>query len=165
MGFPCGPISVNANRLYISQNRFTLPSGAVELSSAFLNLQELQLNRTPLTWTDFTECLLPHLPKLITVELGYNRLIRLSDEATRQKPPTTDTRLSTVNFDGNSLNNWPEICSSLAKYPTWVLLPFLAARQNLTRTVNPRVRQCEPFGFEPQRDREHPTIAKIRRRG
>jgi hypothetical protein len=110
-------------RLPISQNRFALPSGAVELSSAFLRLQELQLNKTLLTWMDFTEHLLLHLPELTNVELGYNRLNQLSDETTRRKPPTTDTKLSTVNFDGNHLDDWSEICSSLAKFPTCVLLP------------------------------------------
>ncbi|KAF9652922.1 hypothetical protein BDM02DRAFT_3183259 [Thelephora ganbajun] len=105
-------------RLALSQNRFTLPSGAIELSSAFLNLQELQLNKTLLTWIDFTEYLLPRLPKLTSIELGYNRLDHLSDGTTERMPPTTNTKLSTVNFDGNSLNNWSEICLSLAKYPT-----------------------------------------------
>lgn len=131
-GFLSGPIYVHTHQLSISQNRFTLPSGTVELPSAFLSLEELQLNKTLLTWIDFTEYLLPHLPNLTTVELGYNRLDHLSDETTGRKPPTTETRLSTVNFDGNSLNNWSEICLSLAKYPTCVLLPFLVTRQNLT---------------------------------
>lgn len=113
---------LSAHRLFISQNRFSLPSGSVESPSPFLNLQELQLNRTLLTWIDFTEHLLPHLPKLTSIELGYNRLDHLSDGTTRKKSPITDTKLTTVNFDGNSLNNWSDICSSLAKYPTYVLL-------------------------------------------
>jgi len=123
---------LSTHQLPISQNRFTLPSRAVELSSAFLNLQELQLNKTLLAWMDFTEYLLPHLPKLTTVELGYNRLDHLSDETTWQKLPTADTKLSTVNFDGNSLNDWSEICLSLAKYPTCALPPYLVVRPNLT---------------------------------
>lgn len=74
-----------------------------------------------MTWTDFIEHLLPHFPKLTSVELGYNRLERLADETAEQKLPTTNTKLSTVNFDGNRLNNWVEICLSLAKFPTWVV--------------------------------------------
>jgi hypothetical protein len=80
---------------------------------------------------DFTEHLLPHLPKLTSVELGYNSLDCLSDETTWQKPTITNTKLSTVNFDGNNLNNWSEICSSLAKYPTCVFLPYPVAHPNL----------------------------------
>lgn len=116
--------------IYISQNRFALPSDTIGLPSAFPNLQELQLNKTLLAWIDFTEYLLPHLPRLINVELGYNRLDHLSDETTRRKHPTTDTELTTVNFDGNSLNDWPEICSSLAKYPTYVLPPPRGASES-----------------------------------
>ena len=118
------------HQFFASQNRFALPSGTVELSSAFLHLRELQLNKTLLTWIDFAEYLLPDLPKLTSVELGYNRLHNLSDETTQLKPPTTDTKLSTINFDGNNLNNWSEICSSLAKYPTCVLLSCPMARPN-----------------------------------
>lgn len=119
---PSTVLFLSTRQLAISQNRFALPSGTGELSSAFLSLQELQLNRTLLTWVDFAGYLLPHLPKLANVELGYNRLDHLSDETARAKPPTTDTKLTTINFDGNNLNNWPEICSSLAKYPTCVFL-------------------------------------------
>ncbi|KAF9792846.1 hypothetical protein BJ322DRAFT_1153258 [Thelephora terrestris] len=107
-------------RLALNQNRFTLPSGEAELSSAFLNLNELQLNKTLLTWIDFTEYLLPHLPNLTVVELGYNRLGHLSHESTPLEPgpPIANTKLSTVNFDGNRLNNWSDLCSSLVKFPT-----------------------------------------------
>lgn len=69
---------------------------------------------------DFTVCLLPHLPKLTGVELGYNCLDHLSDEPAEPIPLITDTKLSTVNFDGNRLNDWSEICLSLAKFPTCV---------------------------------------------
>lgn len=120
---------------FISQNRFSLPSGTVDLSSAFLNLQELQLNKTLLTWRDFTEYLLPHLSKLTSVELGYNRLDHLSEQATLSKPPRADTKLSTVNFDGNNLNNWSDICSSFAKYPTYVFLLRLIVRPSLTNRI------------------------------
>ena len=91
-----------------------------------------------MTWTDFTQRLLPHLPKLTTAELGYNRLDHLSDKSTGPKPPTTDTKLSTVNFDGNSLSDWSDICLSFAEYPTCVVLASIAARPKLTgRGISP----------------------------
>lgn len=87
---------------------------------------------------DFTRYLLPHLPKLASIELGYNQLDHLSDEPAGQKSLTTDTKLATVNFDGNSLNNWSEICLSLTRYPTCVDLSRSVAHPNLTDREYPR---------------------------
>ncbi|TFY76586.1 hypothetical protein EWM64_g7423, partial [Hericium alpestre] len=52
------------------------------------------------------------MPSLKLVEMGYNRLTRLTPPAAHHKLPP----LELVNLDGNSLSDWPNICQALAPF-------------------------------------------------
>lgn len=87
------------------------------MASSFLNLKELQLNGTLTDWEKLTRVLLPVMPKLEVVEIGYNRISHLSLES-----PLSDTpsKLQTLNLDGNELDDWEGICAALDRFPTCV---------------------------------------------
>jgi tubulin-specific chaperone E len=119
-----------------SQNRFVLPSDYSLMASAFSNLIELQLNGTLTTWHQLTQFLLPYMPKIELVEMGYNGLTRLCVElkgltATGKKPPPST--IQTLNLDGNNLSDWNDICRSIDPYPTSVHTTFWLISIDLSR--------------------------------
>ena len=97
-----------------SRNRLPAPSSAdLNLAGSFEKLEELHLNDTLLSWHDM-QVLTMSMPSLISVELGYNQLLRLSTEDTPAIPP--HPTLQSLNLDSNFLSDWTHICASLAAY-------------------------------------------------
>ena len=81
---------------------------------AFEQLIELQLNDTLLSW-DELRVIMMSMPRLQTVEFGYNHLTRLSN-----KRPDTDvlpfSDLQTLNLDSNLLSDWVHVNSALIEF-------------------------------------------------
>ena len=108
-----------------SSNRF----GPVNLDDgsacAFANLRELRLNQTLIHWHD-AKALLPFMPTLRWIEMGSNRLKHLDGNSgvpsSSYAGVSAGTKLDTINLDENDLEEWNEIVSSLAKFPSFV--PF-----------------------------------------
>lgn len=59
------------------------------------------------------------MPRLKSVELGYNQLMRLSSDSIKPYPP-----LHSLNLDSNSLSDWDHICSSLSVYDRFCIFFF-----------------------------------------
>lgn len=67
-----------------------------------------------MTWPE-TEKLILAVPNLRLVEMGYNRLRRLSVFPTPVEP-----HIEVVNLDGNELDDWAHICETFKSYNTYV---------------------------------------------
>ena len=99
-----------------SRNRLTRFKDASIAASAFSKLTELQLNGTLMTWPE-TEELLLAIPNLHLVEMGYNRLRRLSPFPTSARP-----NIQVVNLDSNELDDWAHICETFKPYNAYVFV-------------------------------------------
>jgi hypothetical protein len=95
-----------------SRNRFS-PSKDVRLmSSAFPKVKELQLNGTMMTFREVQE-VTAYMPNLHSIEIGYNRLAVLS---TLEASVPVQSRLYSMNLDGNECNDWRHVCLALKQY-------------------------------------------------
>lgn len=92
-----------------SRNRF-LPLGSEFITAAFEYIVELQLNSTLVTWEEFRG-VLPFMPGLQLVELGYNRLTSL-----HAKGPKSISHIRCLNFDTNELNDWVGVTLALSEF-------------------------------------------------
>lgn len=94
-----------------SQNRFRPPQ--YFSVAAFERLEELQLNATFTTWEEF-QAIIPHMPALASVELGYNGL-RSADKVqghdTARWPQNSAIR--SINLDGNELDQFADACARM----------------------------------------------------
>ncbi|KAF8636511.1 hypothetical protein AX17_003325 [Amanita inopinata Kibby_2008] len=99
-------------RLALNQTRLLLLTDIKPLNNAFLNLIELQLNRTMTTWPALTT-IISIMPRLRLVEMGYNRLSRLLTNES-----STCTSIQTINLDGNECGDWINLCDCFGKYPS-----------------------------------------------
>ena len=100
-----------------------LPQNLLPDSSAFHRLEELQLSATLLTWSEF-RALLPYMPALTTVELGYNRLRTLppgSASHSNHRAPAVQE----MNLDGNELDNFVNINEAMCSLPGYVLIGLI----------------------------------------
>ena len=83
-----------------------------QMPKAFLNLVELQLNRTMTNWSTMMT-VISIMSRLQVVEMGHNQLSHLC---------TVDSRagmsLQAVNLDGNLCNDWAHLCECLGLFPT-----------------------------------------------
>ncbi|KAF9227719.1 RNI-like protein [Gyrodon lividus] len=113
-------------RLTLNQNRF-LPLEGKLPTSAFLCLCELQLNGTLITWEEFRR-VASFMPSLRSVELGYNRIKSLTAQSSWTIP------LLSLNLDGNLLDNWTQMSTSLSECTT---LQHLILSSNGFRTIPP----------------------------
>lgn len=104
-----------------SQNRMRPPQNIRLESSAFHRLEELQLSATLMTWSEF-HAVLPFMPALTTVELGYNRLRTLRPDSGPHSSHGALT-LQEVNLDGNDLDNFVDINEAMSNLPGCILLP------------------------------------------
>ncbi|KAI0636670.1 hypothetical protein C8Q77DRAFT_1050282 [Trametes polyzona] len=96
-------LSLRRNRLQLSQRLD---------ASAFHRLEELLLNATLTSWDEF-QAILPCMPALKSVELGYNRLRLLRGAHERKSGPEDENvTLQSVNFDGNELESFADICTA-----------------------------------------------------
>ncbi len=101
------------NSTQYSRNRLQTPSPEQSLV-AFEQLIELQLNDTLLSWAEL-RVIMMSMPRLQTVELGYNHLTQLSN-----KRPDIDVLpfsvLQTLNLDSNLLSDWAHVSSALIEF-------------------------------------------------
>ncbi|KAG7092893.1 hypothetical protein E1B28_009201 [Marasmius oreades] len=97
-------------RLALNRTRLTLLYDRQQMLNGFLHLLELELNDTLTTWQQFQE-IIPFMPKLRAVELGYNRLSDLSGSS------SPETQIESLNFDSNELSNWSSVWDNLGNFP------------------------------------------------
>ncbi|EJD02198.1 RNI-like protein [Fomitiporia mediterranea MF3/22] len=97
--------------LSLNRNRFSELSDASNLRSAFLALEELRLNETMITWSEVIR-LIPIMPNLRVLELGYNDIDRLNGSATDHH--LSATKLELLNLDANKLQDWSDIMISIS---------------------------------------------------
>ncbi|KAJ3822625.1 hypothetical protein F5880DRAFT_1613617 [Lentinula raphanica] len=99
-------------RLALNRNRFAEDAlDSVRMTSSFQNLTELQLNGTLIGWRQMQQ-VTSFMPKLISVELGSNRLCQLRNEDT----PNTPSSIRSINLEGNQCKIWTHICQSVSAY-------------------------------------------------
>jgi hypothetical protein len=82
-----------------------------------------------MTWSE-TEELVLAIPNLRLVEMGYNRLKRLSPF-----PSPVEPSILVVNLDGNELDDWPHICETFEPYRTYVYVLHTIAYMNLSLSL------------------------------
>ncbi|KAL4248489.1 hypothetical protein ABKN59_007766 [Abortiporus biennis] len=117
-------------RLALNCNRLTMPTNLNLMSSAYNQLQELQVNATLITWSQL-QFIISFMPQLVSVEVGFNNLSKLTvskDESDQREVPgtgitgnptstaKTNTSLRTINLDGNKLRTWSEFCQGFLFY-------------------------------------------------
>ncbi|CAA7271583.1 unnamed protein product [Cyclocybe aegerita] len=100
-------------RLSLNRNRLALPANYDALTGAFQKLVEIQLNETLISWPEM-QAITASMLVLQVVELGYNRLSRLSDDTSPRTPP--NSAVEVLNLDSNLLSDWSHICGSLKEY-------------------------------------------------
>lgn len=95
-----------------SRNRLQPPDGPAPLEKAFLGLTEIQLNDTLMTWADM-QTITPLMPKLQTIEMGYNQLTLLGSD---KSLAVLNSTVLFINLDSNSLSDWAHVWTSLKSY-------------------------------------------------
>ena len=109
-------LSAETSCYRFSHNRLSMPTEFAAFATAFARLKELQISTTLTTWPQVCQ-LVSLMPSLRLLEVGYNRLHRLvpfESHATFREHST----LQVINFDGNALYQWSEVCDSLRQF-TW----------------------------------------------
>ncbi|KAH7889522.1 hypothetical protein F5I97DRAFT_1844874 [Phlebopus sp. FC_14] len=122
-------------RLALNRNRL-LPFDIEISQSAFQQLVELQLNKTLITWEEFSrvsQC----MTRLKIVELGHNRLESLVADSSSIIPT-----IQSFNFDSNQLSDWTQISESMSKC---VRLHRLVLSSNNIRTIPPSTSRHSPL--------------------
>ncbi|KAJ3515736.1 hypothetical protein NLJ89_g1578 [Agrocybe chaxingu] len=119
----------------ITQTCPTLPANYDALTGAFQKLVEVQLNETLISWPEM-QAITASMPVLQVVELGYNRLSRLSDDTSPRSPP--NSAVEVFNLDSNLLSDWSHICGSLKEYKA---LQRVVVTSNLIESI--------PFPAQP----------------
>lgn len=92
-----------------------MPKDTQRFCIAFSAITELQLNATLMKWTAL-KGLIRYMPSLRAVESGYNLLKQLDSDDSESAP----TSLHSINFDGNELNDWPQVMNALRPFPKYV---------------------------------------------
>jgi len=98
-------------RLSLNRNRLQLPSNLQCLEGAFQNLTDLRLNATFLSWTEM-QTITSTMPKLQSIEMGYNHLSHLSGGVIRPY----DCNVQVINLDTNNCSDWVHLCASFREY-------------------------------------------------
>ncbi|EKM55323.1 uncharacterized protein PHACADRAFT_173426 [Phanerochaete carnosa HHB-10118-sp] len=102
--------------LALNDNRLAMPSFSTpRFSEAFSKIKELQISSTLTRWSE-TMHLVSCMPSLCILETGYNRLERLAITDGAPQTHAEHSTLRAINFDGNSLHSWSDICSALASF-------------------------------------------------
>lgn len=101
----------NLERLALNYNRLQMPHDPARLSSSFPRLTELLLNATLISWAHMQE-ITSLMPRLETVEMGYNCLADLVPSAHCEAHPS----VRTLNLEGNVCADWPLVCVRLQAY-------------------------------------------------
>ncbi|KAH8117073.1 RNI-like protein [Phellopilus nigrolimitatus] len=98
--------------LNLNYSRFSTLLDAKNLHIAFLGLEELRVNQTMVVWPEVI-LLISAMPNLRYLEIGYNNLKSLGG-ATQNL--SFVTKLETMNFDGNSLEDWTDVMISSSAF-------------------------------------------------
>ncbi|KAJ3889458.1 hypothetical protein GG344DRAFT_51574 [Lentinula edodes] len=99
-------------RLALNRNRFTeMTLDRSKMSTSFQSLTELQLNGSLISWHEMQQ-VTSFMPRLVSVELGSNRLCELEFSA----PVITHPQIRNINLEGNQCKVWTRICQSLSTY-------------------------------------------------
>lgn len=103
--------------LDISENRLLLPPEPAALLPHFASLQELLLNRVPMSWQQLLDCAVMW-PSLKKLAVCFNHLSPLDRE-----PKMCLQELELLNMEGNEISSWEEILyvAKLPKLQTLIL--------------------------------------------
>ena len=110
-----------------SRNRLKLPSNVQSLEGTFLNLTDLQLNATFLSWAEM-QAITSIMPKLQLIEMGYNHLSRLSGGMIRPH----DCNVQVINLDTNNCSDWVHLCASFSEYHSYVIVSQIVTLLSLS---------------------------------
>ena len=110
-----------------SRNRLKLPLNVQSLEGAFLNLTDLQLNATFLSWAEM-QAITSVMPKLQLIEMGYNHLSRLSGGMIRPH----DCNVQVINLDTNDCSDWVHLCASFSEYHSYVIVSQIVTLLSLS---------------------------------
>ncbi|KAI0723930.1 hypothetical protein C8T65DRAFT_734439 [Cerioporus squamosus] len=144
----------NLRSLSLNSNRLISPESSQLNASAFHRLEEIQLSSTLISWAEF-QILLPHMPTLKAVELGYNRMKTLSSDRPSQSTWSTNTTVQTVNLDSNELDSFQNINSATHN---------LSGLQRLILTSN-AVAKIEPLPLNEGASEREETVSLSPLRG
>ncbi|EEB93744.1 hypothetical protein MPER_07563 [Moniliophthora perniciosa FA553] len=97
-------------RLALNRNRLESLLDPQRGATAFNNLLELELNGTLTTWSEFRK-ITAFMPKIRAVEMGYNRLGKLTSS------DSFDSPIQSLNLDTNELLDWNNICDTAKSFP------------------------------------------------
>uniref|UniRef100_A0A0W0FPT5 Tubulin-specific chaperone e n=1 Tax=Moniliophthora roreri TaxID=221103 RepID=A0A0W0FPT5_MONRR len=97
-------------RLALNRNRLELLLDPQKGATAFNNLLELELNGTLTTWSEFQK-ITAFMPRLHAVEMGYNRLGRLTSSDSLNSP------IQCLNLDTNELSDWNNFRDAAKSFP------------------------------------------------
>ncbi|TFK94748.1 RNI-like protein [Polyporus arcularius HHB13444] len=146
----------NLRSLSLNSNRLIPPERSQLNVLAFQRLEELQLSGTLVSWAEL-QILLPHMPALSTVELGYNRMKGLSSDRQPQSTWPRNTTVQTVNLDSNELDSIHDISS--ATYNLSRLQRLILTSNSISKIDPPRINE------DAAKDREAaspPTLRGIK---
>ncbi|KAH0583677.1 hypothetical protein H2248_009291 [Termitomyces sp. 'cryptogamus'] len=99
-------------RLCLNLNRLLPGTDFAVMESAFVNLTELQLNGTMMSWSEMQNAT-ANMPNLEFIEFGYNALTRLRNDD--DTPPVNKT-VRVINLDSNTCSDWVHIWESIRHY-------------------------------------------------
>ncbi|KAF8823821.1 hypothetical protein HHX47_DHR9000491 [Lentinula edodes] len=109
---PLYPLDNTAEQFVVSRNRFTeMTLDRSKMSTSFQSLTELQLNGSLISWCEMQQ-VTSFMPRLVSVELGSNRLC----ESEFSAPVITHSQIRNINLEGNKCKVWIRICQSLSAY-------------------------------------------------
>lgn len=104
------------SEIEFSQNRFQSSTNVDDLMGCFNSLTELGLNNTLISWHDITK-VTATMPKLRTLEVGYNRFT--DDSLKSSHPLWRNTSVRAINLDTNQISEWEDICTALLELPLY----------------------------------------------
>lgn len=118
---PASAIALSFTPIFTSQNRLSMPKHIDRFQAAFSAITELQLNATLITWPNLRRLMI-HMPGLMTLEAGYNRIHRLeTDEPAPSSGILSLTSLRVLNLDANELSSWADAVRALQSLPRRVI--------------------------------------------
>ncbi|CAG8521457.1 5927_t:CDS:10 [Dentiscutata erythropus] len=99
--------------LRLNYNRFQPLKSVPNFSNAFLNLKNLSLNHTRISW-DQIELLEPSFPSLENLQLGFNNIRLLyNNENEKENHPVNKVKgfvkLKVLNLESNGIDSWDTI--------------------------------------------------------
>lgn len=124
---------VQLERLFLNQNRFySFTLTLTENVPPFVNLKELRLNATLMTWSE-TQDVVCWMPRLKILEVGHNRIHSVPPSCSRSARPQPN--LEVLNLDNNAIEDLPATVGALETfYPS---LRRLVLGTNVISAIEP----------------------------